>query len=101
MNNANPRNPCWGRTGTGTNAERKDRRRVALHQAHSFLLLVPSDAEPIVALLEQLAATSLVPIPFPSFSDSVRHAARPAEDHWLEHSEAAKCLGVSKSTLYR
>ena len=24
-----------------------------------------------------------------------------ASDRWLEHAEAAKCLGVSKSTLYR
>jgi excisionase family DNA binding protein len=28
-------------------------------------------------------------------------AAGAASDRWLEHAEAAKCLGVSKSTLYR
>ena len=65
------------------------------------LLLVPSDAEPIVALLEKLAANSQNPIPFPSFSSSGRQAATTAEDHWLEHSEASKRLGISKSTLYR
>jgi hypothetical protein len=65
------------------------------------LLLVPSDAEPIVALLEQLAANSQNPIPFPSFSGSGGHSATLTEDRWLEHSEASKCLGISKSTLYR
>ena len=65
------------------------------------LLLVPSDAEPIVALLEQLAASSRIPTPLPSLSEPGPHAAAGTEDRWLEHIEAAKCLGVSKSTLYR
>jgi excisionase family DNA binding protein len=59
----------------------------------------PRNPVPIVAMLEELAASSQVPIP--SFSDSARHAAASTEDQWLEHGEAAKCLGVSKSTLYR
>ena len=63
------------------------------------LLLVPSDAEPLVALLKQLAATSQIPTPFPSSSDSAHHIATSAQDRWVEHSKAAKCLGVSKSTL--
>ena len=65
------------------------------------LLLVPSDAEPIVTMLEQLVASSQIPIPFPSFSGSGGHSATLTEDRWLEHSEASKCLGISKSTLYR
>jgi len=65
------------------------------------LLLVPSDAEPLVALLKQLAATSQIPTPFLSSSNSAHHIATSAQDRWVEHSEAAKCLGVSKSTLYR
>jgi hypothetical protein len=65
------------------------------------LLLVPSAAEPIVALLEQLAANSQTPIPFPSVLDPGPRAAAATEDRWLEHTEAAKFLGVSKSTLYR
>jgi predicted DNA-binding transcriptional regulator AlpA len=65
------------------------------------LLLVPSDAEPIVALLEQLAASSRIPTPLPPLSEPGPHAAAGTEDRWLEHIEAAKCLGVSKSTLYR
>jgi Helix-turn-helix domain len=59
---------------------------------------VPSDAEPIVTLLEKLVASSQIPILFPSFSGS---GATLTEDRWLEHSEASKCLGISKSTLYR
>ena len=101
MNNANPRNLVGDEQERELTPSEKTDDASHCTRLIACLLLVPSDAEPIVALLEQLAATSLVPIPFPSFSDSVRHAARPAEDHWLEHSEAAKCLGVSKSTLYR
>ena len=63
------------------------------------LLLVPSDAEPIVAMLEKLAAGSQTSIPFPSFLNQEPCAI--GEDRWLEHTEAAKCLGISKSTLYR
>jgi excisionase family DNA binding protein len=65
------------------------------------LLLVPSDAEPLLSLLEQLAATSQSPIPLPSELGSAPHVPASASDRWLEHTEAAKCLGVSKSTLYR
>lgn len=65
------------------------------------LLIVPSDAEPIVALLEQLAASSQAPIAFPSLLAREPNAAAGTEDRWLEHADAAKCLGISKSTLYR
>ena len=65
------------------------------------LLIVPSDAEPIVALLEQLAANSQAPIHFPSFLGKEFSGAPIIEDRWLEHTEAANCLGISKSTLYR
>ena len=63
------------------------------------LLLVPSDAEPIVAMLEQLAADSRTPIRFPPFLNQESDGM--GEDRWLEHTEAAECLGISKSTLYR
>jgi excisionase family DNA binding protein len=65
------------------------------------LLIVPSDAEPIISLLEQLAANSQTPIPFSSLLDREPSGAAGTEDHWLEHTEAAKYLGISKSTLYR
>jgi hypothetical protein len=65
------------------------------------LLIVPSDAKPIVALLEQLAAHSQTPIPFTSLFDREPNGAAGTEDRWLEHAEAAKYLGISKSTLYR
>jgi excisionase family DNA binding protein len=65
------------------------------------LLIVPSDAEPIVALLERLAANSQTPIHFPSPLDRDFSGAPIIEDRWLEHTEAAECLGISKSTLYR
>jgi len=65
------------------------------------LLIVPSDAEPIVSLLEHLAANSQTPIPFSSLLAREPNGAAGTEDHWLEHTEAAKYLGISKSTLYR
>jgi excisionase family DNA binding protein len=63
------------------------------------LLLVPSDAEPIVTLLEQLATSSHAP--FPSLLDPAPHVSAAMEDRWLEHTEAAEYLGVARSTLYR
>ena len=65
------------------------------------LLLVPSDAEPLLALLEQLAATSQSPISLPSLESAARHIPEANTDRWLDHAKAAKCLGVSKSTMYR
>jgi excisionase family DNA binding protein len=70
-------------------------------QLLACLLLVPSDAEPIVTMLEQLVASSQTPSPFLSFLEQEPHSVAGTEDRWLEHTEAAKCLGVSKSTLYR
>jgi helix-turn-helix protein len=65
------------------------------------LLIMPSDAEPIVALLEQLVASSQTPIAFPSLLEREPNGAARTGDHWLEHADAAICLGISKSTLYR
>jgi len=65
------------------------------------LLIVLSDAEPILALLEQLGANSQTPIAFPSLLNREPSGAVGTEDHWLAHADAAKCLGISKSTLYR
>jgi predicted DNA-binding transcriptional regulator AlpA len=50
-------------------------------------------------MLEQLAAGSPTSIPFPSFLNQEPYAM--GEDRWLDHTAAAKCLGISKSTLYR
>ena len=102
MNNANPDNIVRhelqqikeGSTPDGKKDEVSQRPRLL-----ACLLLVPSDAEPIVAMLEQLAAGSQTPIPFPSLLNQEPHGI--SEDRWLEHTEAAKCLGISKSTLYR
>jgi len=65
------------------------------------VLIVPSDAELFVALLESLAAGSQTAIAFPSLLDGEPSGAAGTEDHWLAHADAAKCLGISKSTLYR
>jgi len=64
-------------------------------------LIVPSDLEPIVALLEELAARSQTPTHFPAPLGREPSGTVVTEDHWLEHADAAKCLRISKSTLYR
>jgi len=65
------------------------------------LLLVPSDAEAIIAFLEKLVAGSGNGIALPSRIGRELYVAGDTEDRWLEHPDAAKCLGISKSTLYR
>lgn len=104
MDNVTPHNLVRGereQAGEEPTPTRKTDDVVQRTRLVACLLLVPSDAEPIVTLLEQLAAGSRIPVPFPPFLDSGRDAAAEHEDRWLEHAEAAKCLGVSKSTLYR
>ena len=64
------------------------------------LLILPSDSEPIVSLLEKLAANSQTPLPLSFLQDSGTHAELESGDQWLQHTEAAGYLGVSKSTLY-
>jgi excisionase family DNA binding protein len=65
------------------------------------ILLLPTDAASILALLKQANTNS------GSFSASQMADVRtmpmlqPQEDKWLAHSEAADYLGVAKSTLYR
>jgi hypothetical protein len=73
-------------------------------RGHSFFLYLRSFAlenRGVPLELWQLAANSQIPIPFPSFSSTGSHSATVTEDCWLEHGEASKCLGISKSTLYR
>ena len=104
MNNVNPHNLVRNEQGqaradltlTGKTDDAPQRTGIV-----ACLLLVPSDAEALVALLQQIAANSQIGIPFPPFSGPSSHGATAAEDRWLEHGEASKNLGISKSTLYR
>jgi len=64
------------------------------------LILLPEDSEPIFSLLEKLAVREC---DLPSDGrqpNTNRPAQSTREDSWLQHSEAAVYLGVSKSTLY-
>src|SRR5207247_8171257 len=61
------------------------------------LLILPSDSEPIVSLLEKLAANSQTPLPLSFLQDSGTHAELESGDQWLQHTEAAGYLGVSKA----
>ena len=65
------------------------------------LLLVPEDAQAILSFLQKLAVSGHERSPDrPTFDGNASMQSAP-ENSWLGHSEAAKCLGVSKSTLYR
>jgi len=66
-------------------------------QLLACLLILPSDAEPIVSLLKNLAAS----LPFTDFLLSRPDASKATGDPWLKHAEAAEYLGISKSTLYQ
>ena len=66
----------------------------------SCILVLPQDAAPILALLKRDNPNSGVL--GPARTAIARDMCMPelVEDSWLEHSEAAKYLGVAKSTLY-
>ena len=68
-------------------------------QLLACLLILPSDAEPIVSLLRNLAASlpCTAALPFVAEADYATATADP----WLNHGEAADYLGISKSTLYQ
>jgi hypothetical protein len=65
------------------------------------VLLVPSDAEPVLTLLEQLAVSTQNPIPLSAVLGSAPGVSESRSDRWLEHAQASKRLGVSRSTLCR
>jgi len=66
-------------------------------QLLACLLILPSDAEPIVSLLRNLAAS----LPCTAALPFVAEYATATADPWLKHEQAADYLGISKSTLYR
>jgi len=67
-------------------------------QLLACLLVLPSDAEPIVSLLRNLAASLPCTAAFPFGETDYRTATA---DPWLKHSDAADYLGISKSTIYQ
>ena len=68
-------------------------------QVLACLLILPRDAEPIVSLLKNLAASVGCPAAF-SFNGGP-DSANAIDDLWLNHAKAADYLGISKSTLYQ
>jgi predicted DNA-binding transcriptional regulator AlpA len=68
-------------------------------QLLACLLILPSDAEPIVSLLRNLAASLPCTAPLPSVGEADYRTA--TADPWLKHEQAAHYLGISKSTLYQ
>lgn len=65
------------------------------------VLLLPEDAEVLAGLLRNLP-TNLHASQDLDAPVKLEHLLRPEpSDSWLPHVEAAKSLGVSKSTLYR
>jgi predicted transcriptional regulator YheO len=65
------------------------------------VLLLPEDAEVLAGLLCNLATNSHASQDLNAFAKPDRFLRPETSDSWLPHVEAAKSLGVSKSTLYR
>jgi excisionase family DNA binding protein len=64
-------------------------------------ILMPQQAESLISLLKDLASgatdiTQIASIPFAFIPDS-----KESVEAWLSHADAARYLGISKSTLYR
>src|SRR5487761_343911 len=82
---------------SGSSAEKNP----AAPQLLACLLLLPSDSEPVMAILRKLTATSARPEQ--ANANIIHGNAQVLEpkDSWLDHNAAAQYLGISKSTLYR
>jgi Helix-turn-helix domain len=66
-------------------------------QVLACLLILPSDAKPIVSLLKDLATALPCTSPLPFVGGPV--SAKVIDGPWLKHADAAGYLGISKSTL--
>ena len=62
------------------------------------VLLIPSDCEPVIAILQKLTANTTAPAPANATGTA---QSLELEGSWLDHNTAAEYLGISKSTLYR
>jgi excisionase family DNA binding protein len=63
------------------------------------VILMNEQAAPVLALFHK--AVSGPPKDEPMTATMIRPVAVPEPDQWLQHSEAARYLGISRSTLYR
>ena len=65
------------------------------------ILLLPEHAEVLSGLLRNLTTNSNVPEDLEALKQPKGFPRPEPADPWLPHDEAAKYLGISKSTLYR
>jgi excisionase family DNA binding protein len=68
-------------------------------QLLACVLIFPSNAEAIVSLVRNLAASLPCTAAFPLVAQT--DSATAIDDPWLKHQQAADYLGISKSTLYQ
>ena len=97
--NANKATPNQSEPNVTHPGTQERRRGSDSSQVLACLLILPSDAEPIVSLLKNLAASSPWSSPLPFIGGPASPKA--IDDPWLKHAEAADYLGISKSTLYQ
>jgi hypothetical protein len=64
------------------------------------LFLLPEDSDSILNLFQSLGTNILDFRGQSSLTEASLSSQSPSEDTWLNHSEAAVYLGVSRSTLY-
>jgi excisionase family DNA binding protein len=63
-------------------------------------VLPPKEAQTLISMLQEFVSSAEGPAPA-NFSTLAIAPTQDSSTVWLTHSEAAKCLGISTTTLYR
>jgi excisionase family DNA binding protein len=72
----------------------------ALPAMLACFVLMPKQAESLLSVLKELATGATDITQLSTMSLAPPTDSKPAMETWLSHAEAAKYLGISKSTLY-
>lgn len=65
------------------------------------IFVLPEDATPVLEVLRILSSSEAFRNPVNIGLADASRCSREPDDSWLEHSAAARYLGISSSTLYR
>ena len=86
--------------GANPAKDHSDKEDAPLPAMLACFILMPKQAESLLAVLKELAngSTDITQLSTMSLAPSID--SKQAMETWLSHAEAAKHLGISKSTLY-
>jgi excisionase family DNA binding protein len=87
--------------GANPAKDHSDKEGAPLPAMLACFILMPKQAESLLAVLKELAnrATDITQLSTMSLAPAITDS-KVAMETWLSHAEAAKYLGISKSTLY-